>query len=241
MAFDRAQPRQAVFLVGGLGTRLGELTRATPKPLVEVAGRPFLDWLVDETLRQGVRDIVLLSGYRAAQIEAAMARLADLGVTLTHSVEPEPLGTAGALVHARAHLAEDFLLLNGDSLFRIDLTDLARPDSPDTLMRLALRREPDAGRYGSVRLDGDRVTGFAEKASSAEPTAGLINGGVYWMRRAVVENLAPGPLSLERDVLPGLVAAGRVGGRIYDAPFIDIGIPESLALAQTYVPEALKG
>jgi NDP-sugar pyrophosphorylase family protein len=233
-------PRQAVFLVGGLGTRLGELTRATPKPLVEVAGRPFLDWLVDETLRQGVREVVLLSGYRAAQIEAAMARLADRGVSLIHSVEPEPLGTAGALVHARQYLAEDFLLLNGDSLFRIDLADLTRPDDPEVLVRLALRREADAGRYGSVRLEGERVSGFAEKLAAETPAEGLINGGVYWMRRAAIEALPPGPCSLERDVLPALVAAGRVQGRIYDAPFIDIGLPESLALAQTYVPAALK-
>lgn len=244
MASDRTlpspAPKQAVFLVGGLGTRLGELTRTTPKPLVEVAGRPFLDWLVDETLRQGVRDVLLLSGYRASQIETAMARLADQGVKLTHSVEPEPLGTAGALAHAREHLAEDFLLLNGDSLFRVDLADLIRPGAPDALVRLSLRQEADAGRYGSVQLDGERVTGFAEKLVSETPTPGLINGGVYWMRREVVEALPPGPSSLERDVLPALVAAGRVEGRVYDAPFIDIGVPESLALAQTYVPEALQ-
>jgi NDP-sugar pyrophosphorylase family protein len=240
MASDRTAPRQAVFLVGGLGTRLGELTRTVPKPLVEVAGRPFLDWLVDEVLRQGVREVVLLSGYRAAQIETAMARLADQGIRLVHSVEPEPLGTAGALVHAREHLADDFLLLNGDSLFRVDLADLAQPDDPAVLARLALRHEADAGRYGSVRLDGARVTGFSEKQPSDTPTAGLINGGVYWMRRAAIEALPPGPCSLERDVLPALVSAGRVQGRVYDAPFIDIGVPASLALAQTYVPEALK-
>jgi D-glycero-D-manno-heptose 1,7-bisphosphate phosphatase len=239
MASEPTAPRQAVFLVGGLGTRLGELTRTTPKPLVEVAGRPFLDWLVDEVLRQGVREVVLLSGYRAAQIETAMARLAAQGIKLVHSVEPEPLGTAGALVHAREHLAETFVLLNGDSLFRIDLADLAVPDDPTVLARLSLRQEADAGRYGSVALDGERVTGFAEKQPSATPTPGLINGGVYWMRRQAIEALPPGPCSLERDVLPALVAAGRVQGRVYDAPFIDIGVPESLALAQTYVPAAL--
>lgn len=239
MASKAAPPRQAVFLVGGLGTRLGELTRATPKPLVEVAGRPFLDWLVDEVLRQGVREVVLLSGYRAAQIEAAMARLASQGISLIHSVEPEPLGTAGALVHARAHLADEFLLLNGDSLFRIDLADLARPGDPTAVTRLSLRREADAARYGSVQLDGERVTGFSEKQTAQTPTPGLINGGVYWMRREAIDALPPGPCSLERDVLPFLVSAGRVEGRIYDAPFIDIGVPESLALAQTYVPRAL--
>ena len=233
-------PRQAVFLVGGLGTRLGPLTRATPKPLVEVAGRPFLDWLVDEVVRQGVSEVVLLCGYRAAQVEAAMARLAARGVGLVCSVEPEALGTAGALRHARDLLDDTFLLLNGDSLFRIDLADLSRPaPGSDPLARLALRQEPDASRYGGVRLDGERVTGFAEKA--AEPAPGLINGGVYWVRRTAVEALAPGPASLERDVFPALAEAGRLQGRVYDAPFIDIGVPDALALAQTFVPQALGG
>jgi D-glycero-alpha-D-manno-heptose 1-phosphate guanylyltransferase len=88
-----------------------------------------------------------------------------------------------------------------------------------------------------VRLDGARVTGFAEKAEGAG--AGLINGGVYWMRREAVETLPPGPASLERDVFPALAAAGRLAGRVYEAPFIDIGVPAALALAQTYVPEIL--
>lgn len=240
-----AQPRdpslgQAVFLVGGLGTRLGELTRATPKPLMMVAGRPFLSWLVDEVVGQGVDEVLFLSGYRAPQIEAAMAGLVARGVRVAHSVEPSPLGTGGALAFARDRLAERFFLLNGDSLFRIPLAGLARDGAARSpLARLALRLEPDAGRYGSVSLEGETVTGFQEKqAGRGRP--GLINGGVYRMAREVLDLVPDGPFSLERDLFPRLAAEQRLEGRRFDAPFIDIGLPHSLAEAQTLVPAALE-
>jgi NDP-sugar pyrophosphorylase family protein len=229
---------QAVFLVGGFGTRLGALTRDTPKPLMDVAGRPFLSWLAEAAAGQGVRDFLFLSGYRAPQIEAAMTGLQADGLQVRYSVEPEPLGTGGALAFARAQLADTFFLLNGDSLFHIRLADLARPGAGSPpLVRLALRREPEAGRYGSVNTEGERIVGFREK--QPEAGAGLINGGVYWMRREVVEAGPRGAFSLERDLFPELATAGRLEGRVYDAPFIDIGVPESLAAAQQVVPQAL--
>ncbi len=230
---------QAVFLVGGLGSRLGALTRDTPKPLIEVAGRPFLAWLVEDVVRQGVRDILLLCGYRAPQIEAAMAAFRTQGVRIDCSVEPEPRGTGGALAFARNRLDAQFFLLNGDSLFRIPLGELARFDLGEGAMaRIALKREPDAGRYGAVSLNGDRVTGFSEKAP-AQTDAGLINGGVYWMDRRLLALAPQGAFSLERDLFPRLAAEGGLEGRVFEAPFIDIGVPASLAEAQGVVPAAL--
>jgi NDP-sugar pyrophosphorylase family protein len=231
-------PGQAVFLVGGLGTRLGALTRTTPKPLIAVGGRPFLMWLAEEVARQGVHELLFLSGYLSAQVEAVAETLATQGLRTRVSVESAPLGTGGALVHAREHLQETFFLLNGDSLFRIALADLAADegDGPP-LARLALRHEPDAGRYGSVELEGRRVVGFREKTGAT----GLINGGVYWMQRAALASAPPGAFSLERELFPPLAAKGRLDGRVFDAPFIDIGLPSTLAQAQTYVPTVLAG
>ena len=231
---------QAVFLVGGLGARLGALTRAAPKPLMQVAGRPFLAWLVEEVVRQGVRDVVFLCGYLAPQIEQAMRGLAEQGVCVAHSIEPEPLGTGGALAYARPHLAERFFLLNGDSLFRIGLADLARDGEGESpLVRLALREETDAARYGSVVLTGETVMGFSEKQTGAG-SRGLINGGVYYVRRSLLDLCPFGPFSLERELFPRLAAEGRLQGRIFNAPFIDIGLPASLEVAQTFVPAALQ-
>ncbi len=230
---------QAVFLVGGVGARLGALTRVAPKPLMQVAGRPFLAWLVEEVVRQGVSDVVFLCGYLAPQIEQAMNGLAAQGVRVAHSVESEPLGTGGALAHARPYLAERFFLLNGDSLFQIGLADLARDGGGEPpLMRLALREEADAARYGAVVLSGETIVGFSEQQTGAG-SRGLINGGLYYVSRAFLDLCPAGPFSLERDLFPRLAAEGRLHGRVFDAPFIDIGLPASLKAAQTFVPAAL--
>ena len=229
-------PEQALILVGGLGTRLGALTQDTPKPLLEVCGRPFLEYMIENCVRFGFREIVLLAGYRgervAAYVDAARRRLPS-GVSLDLLVEPAPRGTAGAIRFAAERLAERFLLLNGDSFFDANWLDLMVPlANADAHAVMMLRRVADTSRYGVVALDGDRVTGFAERGDGG---TGLINGGVYLLDRRIVA-LLPEHGSLEREVLPGLCARGLVRGRVQDGFFLDIGVPEALARAQTELP-----
>lgn len=225
---------QAVVLVGGLGTRLGPLTRQTPKPALAVGGRPFLLWLLDELRRFGVRDVLLLAGVHGEQIlDLARGRS---GVRVL--IEPEPLGTGGALRFASDFLAERFYFLNGDSLFDVNLLDLAALAS-DGLGALALRAVRDGARYGQVMVDGDAVTAFRDRPLAPGPS--IINGGVAVLRREVLSWIAPdGPVSIERDVYPGLAAAGRLRGRVYDRPFLDIGIPEDFARAQSEIPRMMR-
>ena len=234
--------RQAVVLVGGLGTRLGALTAQTPKPLLEVAGRPFLDRLLDELARHQIADILLLAGFGAEQVQARLAGRPGVRVR----VEPRPLGTGGALRLARDALDDAFFLLNGDSLFDINLWDLALVAQGEPT--LALRHVEDAGRYGAAALDRRRITAFAERApQGASPhggpphtAAGLINGGVGVLTRAVVDHIAPDrPVSLEGEVYPELARRGALRGRIYDRPFLDIGVPGDFARAQTWAPQVL--
>jgi len=231
---------QAVILVGGRGTRLGNLTETTPKPLIEVGGKPFLAHLIANLVRHGFRDIVLLAGYRADQLVALAGRSAEFGARITCIIEPEPAGTAGALLHARDRLAPEFLLLNGDSLLDLNYLDLRLPTlgASGLIGRVALRPVADASRYGTVALAGERITAFAERPPGPGP--GLINGGIYWLDRAVLDAIGPGFCSLERDVLPRLASAGQLAGRAYDGYFIDIGIPADLARAQTEVPRQMR-
>lgn len=238
-AFSLAQsPRQCVFLVGGFGTRLGALTQATPKPLLNVGGRPFLAWLLREVSRHGFTEAVMLGGFRGEQLEAVLGDGSDFGLKIRHVIEPAPAGTAGALTHAADFLDETFLLMNGDSLLDINLLDLCQPLPDSVVARAALRQVPDAGRYGQVTLDGDKVTGFNEKSNDATP--GVINGGVYWMRRAILERINRTPMSLEQDIFPDLATEGRLEGRVYDRPFIDIGVPSSFSEAQSFVPSVAR-
>lgn len=224
--------RQAVVLAGGRGTRLGTLTAETPKPLLDVGGRPFIDWVVANLERQGVEHVVLTTGYRADAFEEWLDAH-DGPASVSTFIETEPLDTGGALTLLGDRLDESFFVLNGDTLFDAPLDGLADLLAlPDTAMSIALRAVEDVERYGRVTLDGARVSGFAEKATHG---AGLINGGVYAVRRSALAGRSA-PLSIERTLIPELVAQGRVRGRPCDGYFIDIGLPETLARAQADVP-----
>lgn len=222
--------RQCAILAGGAGTRLGDLTRDTPKPMLPVAGKPFLEHLIVKAAGHGFDRVLLLAGHHAGVIEAWLAEsgLAQrLGVEIGLSMEPAPLGTGGALVHARDRLDDAFLLVNGDTWFDFDWAELAVAGSHPAM--LALKPVSAADRYETVVLEDERVTRFAPRTGEAAP--GLINGGVYRLTRSIIPETA-GPLSLESALLPRLAEAGRLGGRAFEGPFIDIGVPASYAAAQ---------
>ncbi len=242
--------RQCVILVGGLGTRLGDLTAATPKPALTCGDRPFLAWLLRELQRFGFTEALLLTGHlsdRLREIVADAQANLPRAMTIVFSEEPERAGTGGALFHARDLLDERFLLCNGDSLLDTNLSrllaDFSRDDAGVT-GRILLRSLPDASRYGVVTRDGDVVTGFHERppevaGGAADAVPGDINAGIYLFDRRIVDALQP-VCSLERDVMPGLAASGALRASQADGYFIDIGIPADLARAQTELPLVLR-
>lgn len=223
--------KQALFLVGGRGTRLGALSANTPKPMQVIApGVRFLDLLLDQAARHGFTDIILLAGHLGEQVEEAYhgKRVREAIVRVVR--EPQPMGTGGALLLAADQLAPSFLLANGDSFFDFNLRALAAAPLGGNLARIALRHVENAGRYGSVKLDGDKIAAFLEKVpSSVGP--GLINGGVYLLGRDILGQLKS-PCSLETDIFPKLAADGQLEGMKFDGYFLDIGLPETLAQAQ---------
>lgn len=223
---------QAVVLAGGKGTRLGGLTAETPKPLLPVAGRPFIEWVIGNLATEGVRRVVLSVGYRADAFETWLRGFpSELEIDLF--VEDEPLGTGGALPLMVARLDAAFFVLNGDTIFDAPLAALAGlVAAPEYAGAVALRHLPDTSRYGRVVLSGERVTAFSEKTGAAP---GLINGGIYALRRESLVGLGS-PSSLEQDLLPSLAAAGTLAGLPADGFFIDIGVPQSYAEAQVSVP-----
>jgi D,D-heptose 1,7-bisphosphate phosphatase len=233
-------PRQCVILVGGLGTRLGALTADCPKPLLPVATIPFLSYLADEAERFGFKNLLLLAGYRSADVEAwAIERRSRPGVTVDISVESTPAGTGGSLLLADHLLEERFLLLNGDSWFDfnwLDLMTVAPADQADVVM--ALRPVSDGGRYGVVTCKGERVIDLRDRGHPGQPAT--INAGVYVMSKRILKAITPGA-SLERDVIPALAKDDRVRGRVYaHGRFIDIGVPDDYARAQTILPGWLR-
>ena len=232
-----------MILAGGRGTRLGALAEATPKPVLDVGGKPFLFWLMRELQRFGIERFVILGGHLAPALVREVEALTPMlpkaaGVEVL--AEPSPSGTAGALLGAADRLDERFLLCNGDSLFDTNLAPLlaeAAADPASVLARLLLRRTADTARYGAVTLQDDRVSAFRERPKTSS-CGGLVNAGIYAVDRAILARLAP-VCSLERDVLPALATEGVLRGTVAAGWFIDIGVPEDLARARAELPGRL--
>ena len=232
---------KAALLVGGLGTRLRTVVPSTPKALAPVGNRPFLELLIRQLLGQGIRNLVMCTGYLAEQIKGEFGNGSDLGARIEYSKEPQPLGTAGALKFAQGFLqgAPDFLVMNGDSFLELDLRDLMRfHHAHGGLATMAVVRVENAGRYGTVHADSDgRVTGFLEKTGDTSP--GLINAGIYIFKPAILDHVPPGPVSLEKEVFPRLLDQGVYAAR-QQGMFIDIGTPDDYAHAQDLI-DRLRG
>jgi D-glycero-D-manno-heptose 1,7-bisphosphate phosphatase len=224
--------RQAVIVAGGRGTRLGALTAKTPKPLLDVGGRPFIEHLLFELARFGIEEVLLLVGPYREAFRRALGPLKRNGMTLVLLPEPTPAGTAGALWHARKLLAKRFLMLNGDTFFDGNLLRLAVAAKGAGAM--AALDAPDAARYGRIEVAGNRVAAFREKSARGP---GLVSAGVYVFDRArVLARIAKLPCSLEHDVLPALAASRSLHAVQYLGRFIDIGVPEALAAARSMLP-----
>lgn len=232
--FDAAEDAiPAVLLVGGLGTRLQAVLPSTPKPLAPVGDAPFLQLLVRQLRSHGIRRLVLCTGYLADQVEKEFSNGQQWDVTIDYSKESCPLGTAGAVKFAESYLtqASDFLVMNGDSFLEVDLRELIRfHHEHGGMISMAVRRVPDTTRYGTVQLTtNNRVVGFGEKMGG--PVPGVVNGGLYVFKRAILEHIPNGPVSLEKDIFPRLLEKG-VYALEQQGMFIDIGTPEDYARAQ---------
>src|SRR5258708_2804401 len=200
---------KAVLLVGGLGTRLRSVVASTPKPLASVGDRPFLELLIRQLSSQGMRHLVLCTGYLAHEIEKELASGSRWDVVIEYSKEASPLGTGGALKAAAPLLAgvSHFVVMNGDSFMEIDFGVIIQLHHKSVAVTaLAVIRRKNEMRYGSVQVTvGGRVTGFAEKS---DHSGGLVNAGIYVFSRAIFDHIPEGPVSLERDVFPELIEHG---------------------------------
>jgi D-glycero-alpha-D-manno-heptose 1-phosphate guanylyltransferase len=223
----------ALLLVGGLGTRLRSAVPSVPKPLASVGKRSFLELLIRQLKHQGIRRLILCTGYLAGQIEDEFGDGRALGLEIGYSRELEPLGTAGAVRLAQAQLgsASEFLVMNGDSFLEIDLAPFIQfHRDREAIVSIAILRVEDSSRYGTVEVDSNqKVIGFVEKAASDGP--GLVNGGIYVFSPEVIQSIPEGRSSLEKDVFPHLLDKG-IYALEHDGLFIDIGTPEDYARAQ---------
>jgi D-glycero-alpha-D-manno-heptose 1-phosphate guanylyltransferase len=225
-------------LAGGAGTRLRSVVSDRPKALVPINGRPFLVILLDQLIACGANRVVLCTGYLGDQIRETVGDWYR-GCPVVYSHEDQPLGTGGAIRRALEQYDDSvWMVANGDSYLAAPLAEFVSWYGRDERNgALLLAHVDDAARFGTVEVDSaGRVLGFREKQDLAAPA--WINAGIYLLPRNRIEELPEHvSLSLEEDVFPGWAEQGLEAYCI-DAPFIDIGTPESLERAANFFGSA---
>jgi D-glycero-alpha-D-manno-heptose 1-phosphate guanylyltransferase len=223
---------EAIILAGGLGTRLRSVVSDLPKCMAPVAGKPFLHFVIEHLLNQGIYKFIFSVGYKSEMIIEYINEQYPM-LNAQFSIEEEPLGTGGAVKLSCSLATEkNVLILNGDTLFTIDAEKLSGfHNACGADCTLSLKPMQNFNRYGVVELNNDHtIASFKEKQ---QYKSGLINGGVYALNVAgfLNEDL-PQKFSFEKDYLEQYFDKRKMYGDVQDVYFIDIGIPEDFERAQ---------
>jgi NDP-sugar pyrophosphorylase family protein len=230
----------AMILAGGLGTRLRSVVPDRPKVLAEIAGRPYLAYLLEHLATAGLQTVVLCVGYLGEQVETLFGS-AYQGLHLKYSQESTLLGTGGALRLALPLIESDCaLVLNGDSFCTANLREFwAWHQGQLAEATLLLTEVADTTRYGRVEVQADgKLLNFAEKGVGG---SGWISAGIYLLQHQILENIPSDQvISLEQDVFPKLLGRAFYGYQ-NQSKFIDIGTPESYGLAEQFLREEFPG
>ncbi len=227
---------QAVILAGGLGTRLRPLTYETPKPMVDVLGKPFLAHLVEMLKERGFDHFVICSSYKSEVIRDYFGNGKKFGVKIDHSVEASPLGTAGAIKNALFYLQPSFFVINGDTYLDIDYAMIEQNfqmvDKP--AMMVLYEGDEITERVDNVEIDGSGVVTAFNKGQDANSKYGW--AGVLLLRKRFVENwLGRSRLMLEDDIFPKLIKDKDMGSCVINEKYYDIGTMDKLRDFERYL------
>jgi D-glycero-alpha-D-manno-heptose 1-phosphate guanylyltransferase len=223
---------KAIILAGGKGTRLQKVVSDLPKPLAPVKGEPFIHILIRFLKFHGIEEILISTHHLAEKFAERLGDFKKLA-NVSLAKEPAPLGTGGAVKFVCRNLNPDeyILVLNGDTFFDFDLKKFIGKRRQETA--LALKNVPDSSRYGTVKLNGDHIASFQEKAQAGGPGTAYAGYSIIQVKD-VLALLPEGPTSLETNFFPELLRRKRpIAGDIFDGAFIDIGIPEDYEFANT--------
>lgn len=223
--------REAIVLAGGFGTRLQTVVKEVPKPMAPVAGKPFLQYILDYLIAHKVSHVVLAVGYLR---ETIIDYFGDSyqSLSIAYAIEENPLGTGGGILNACKQIKGDnVFVINGDTFFDVDLVELsAFHETNNALLTVALKKMEKFDRYGTVETDNEgRIIGFLEKKYLDE---GLINGGIYCLNKHIFHPELPEAYSFEKEILEKEIVNRKIYGLRSEGYFIDIGIPEDYARAQ---------
>ncbi len=206
--------KKAFILAGGKGTRLRPFTYEMPKSMIPIQGRPLLEHTIMNLRDQDVREIIISLGYMGEKIKEYFGNGSKWGVNITYVAESEPLGTGGPLLLAKPYLNEQFLMINGDNLFDMDLQDLFKFHSKNgNMVTIALTTVADPSSYGVAEMKGAKIVTFIEKPKKGEAPSNLINAGVYVIDPSIFSILPEkGAFKIEVETFPKIAKMKRLGG-----------------------------
>ena len=222
---------EAIVLAGGLGTRLQSVVSDVPKPMAPIGTKPFLEYILKYLKKNGISRVILSVGYKWETIQNYFTNEYD-GIELVYSVETEPLGTGGAIKKALESIEEqEVYIVNGDTFFDIELQKLTLVHN--SKMILSLKTMHNFDRYGCVECDDNGyVTDFAEKEFRK---VGNINGGVYLAKKDLFEAYTLDDKFSFEEFMQKEYMNLKISSKVFDSYFIDIGIPEDYAKAQSEI------
>ena len=231
---------KAVVMAGGEGTRLRPMTASQPKPMLPVANRPIMEHVLRLLRRHGLTDTVVTVHFLASMVRNYFGDGDDFGMSLQYATEETPLGTAGSVKNAEEALRdESFLVISGDALTDIDLSDLiAFHKDNNALVTVALARVPDPLEFGIVIVDDDgKIQRFLEKPTWGQVFSDTVNTGIYVMEPEVLAHVPAGQIvDWSAEVFPKLLENGeRLYGWIANGYWEDVGSLESYLKAQADV------
>ena len=228
--------RQVVILVGGLGSRLGELTKKTPKPILKINNKRFLDVLIENFIRFGFSKITLLSSYKFKKFNKIYNNKSINSAKIKCINEGKPRGTGGALIKSINKFDNYFLFCNGDTFFDINYLDFFLKSKKNKTFNVAISNKNKKKRFSFVKLNNSHITGFNIKNGN------YVNSGYYIInkKKLVSKKFKSRNSSLENDIFPFLIKKKEVTYVNFKKEFLDIGIKSDLKKADNYLKKVLK-
>jgi len=225
-------PKQAFILAGGKGERLGQLTANTPKPMIDVNGKPILEHLILEIKKHGVKEVILGLGYKAEAVKDYFGEEKN-GIRFEYNIEKEFLGTGGALKFAEPLLEKKFLMLNGDTLMDVDLGSMNRlHEKSKALATIALTKVENVESFGIAKLDGNVIEEFVEKPKKENAPSNLANAGAYILEKENLRLLPGGFCLIEKTMFPELAKQRKLYGFVHKGKWLPTDTLERLENAR---------
>ncbi len=230
-------PMQAVILAGGLGTRFRPVTLKTPKAMIQVLGKPYLEYQIQYLKSYNITSVLLCVGYLGEKIRDYFGDGRSWGVRIEYSFEENPLGTGGALKNSKHHLEESFFLIYGDSFLPIDYLSIEEYflNTGKMLLMMLYDNREDTAVPNNIALNEKGIVTYYEKNSNISALK-YVDAGVLAMKKDVLDMFPSNRvISLENDVFPGLIPLQECAGLVTRQRFYDIGTPERLKAFEDYV------